>query len=377
MRRLLAVGVLLTILIGTAAVTGVPASAQSSDGPKAINTAQDFDRVQFRITVYENHSARWTFHYENTLENESERQQFEGFAREFNGNETQLYTDFKDQARSLTASGQNATGRQMGATNFSKSASIEGLDDNIGTVEMSFTWTNFTMKDGDQQVLGDVFEGGLYLAPNQSLVVEAGGNLTFDDVQPAADEQTEPSLEESDSVTWMDEHEFADNRPRVVFATGTSDGLADIGGATDGEDGESSMLLVAGIVVALLGIGAVVAWRWGDFGLPSSGDASGAAASTGGGAAGGAGGSVQPAVSDEELLTDEARVKQLLRENGGRMKQVNIVEDTGWSKSKVSMLLSEMADDGEISKLRVGRENIISLDGHEPDATRSPHDEPR
>jgi len=32
------------------------------------------------------------------------------------------------------------------------------------------------------------------------------------------------------------------------------------------------------------------------------------------------------------------------------MKQVNIVEETEWSKSKVSMLLSEMEDDGDISK---------------------------
>jgi uncharacterized membrane protein len=57
------------------------------------------------------------------------------------------------------------------------------------------------------------------------------------------------------------------------------------------------------------------------------------------------------------------------------MKQVNIVEHTDWSKSKVSMLLSDMEETGTISKLRVGRENIISLAGHEPDATKSPFDE--
>jgi len=67
-------------------------------------------------------------------------------------------------------------------------------------------------------------------------------------------------------------------------------------------------------------------------------------------------------LSDEELMTDEDRVVTLIQENGGRMKQVNIVEETGWSKSKVSMLLSDMEDDGTISKLRVGRENIISLE---------------
>jgi uncharacterized membrane protein len=77
----------------------------------------------------------------------------------------------------------------------------------------------------------------------------------------------------------------------------------------------------------------------------------------------------------EELLSDEDRVMALLDENGGRMKQVNIVEETDWSKSKVSMLLSEMADEGRISKLRVGRENIISKAGEEPDAAGSPFDD--
>jgi len=128
--------------------------------------------------------------------------------------------------------------------------------------------------------------------------------------------------------------------------------------------------------VILLGLAAAFAWRQGDFGSLSGSDGN-----PGGGAGGAAAAEAdsatasEPSVSDEELLTDEARVKKLLDENGGRMKQVNIVDETGWSKSKVSMLLSEMEDDGEISKLRVGRENIISLEGHEPDAAGSPLEE--
>jgi len=68
-------------------------------------------------------------------------------------------------------------------------------------------------------------------------------------------------------------------------------------------------------------------------------------------------------------------VLSMLEGNGGRMKQVDIVDETGWSKSKVSMLLSDMEEEGEISKLRVGRENIISLKGNEPEAAGSPFDD--
>ncbi|WP_122090027.1 helix-turn-helix transcriptional regulator [Halalkalicoccus subterraneus] len=73
----------------------------------------------------------------------------------------------------------------------------------------------------------------------------------------------------------------------------------------------------------------------------------------------------------KDVLTNEEQVLRLLDDNAGRMRQTRIVESTGWSKAKVSMLLSEMESDGAIGKLRVGRENIISRPGFEPDATRS------
>ncbi|PSP87096.1 IclR-like transcriptional regulator [Halobacteriales archaeon QS_4_69_34] len=100
----------------------------------------------------------------------------------------------------------------------------------------------------------------------------------------------------------------------------------------------------------------------------------------------GAGESATPAVGIEspegeagspgaELLTDEDRVLALLEEHGGRMKQAAIVEATEWSKAKVSRLLSGLDEEGRIEKLSIGRENIISLAGHGPEAARSPHDE--
>jgi hypothetical protein len=146
------------------------------------------------------------------------------------------------------------------------------------------------------------------------------------------------------------------------------------------------MLPIGAFVVALLlGLTAAVAYRSGAF-PPTGGD--GARADSGDGTGGstaatgatgdtgaGADANAEPAVPDEELVSDEERVVNLLEENGGRMKQVNIVDETGWSKSKVSMLLSDMEEEGTISKLRVGRENIVSLAGHEPDAAGSPFED--
>lgn len=78
----------------------------------------------------------------------------------------------------------------------------------------------------------------------------------------------------------------------------------------------------------------------------------------------------------EEFLTDREHVQQLIRENGGRMKQSEIVDAVDWSKAKVSRLLAELEDEERITKLRLGRENLVCLPGHEPTASQSP-EQPR
>ncbi|QLK26700.1 hypothetical protein HYG81_03520 [Natrinema zhouii] len=79
-----------------------------------------------------------------------------------------------------------------------------------------------------------------------------------------------------------------------------------------------------------------------------------------------------PEASHEEFVTDRDRVRQLLQENGGRMKQSNIVDSVDWSKAKVSRLLADLEEDEQITKLRLGRENLVCLPGHEPTASKSP-----
>ncbi|WP_265107849.1 helix-turn-helix transcriptional regulator [Halosolutus halophilus] len=76
--------------------------------------------------------------------------------------------------------------------------------------------------------------------------------------------------------------------------------------------------------------------------------------------------------STDEFLTDRERVRQLITENGGRMKQSEIVNAVDWSKAKVSRLLADLEEDGQVTKLRLGRENLVCLSGHEPTASKSP-----
>ncbi len=394
----------------SAADAGV--APQTAPDPLPQSTPEGFDSTVFRVTTYENGSARWTLQYLRLLENDSEVATFEDYAAEFERTEPQFVRDFRTRAERLTSFGTDATGRNMTATDFQRSASVRpqiGGAQAVGVVELSFLWGGFAELRADRVVVSDVFEGGMYIGADQRLVFGHGPNLTFAAVDPPADALAGENLTDSDTVTWVGERQFSDARPRVVYAPagggpgtatgtpgtvtpdpGTGTDTPGSGGPGDGPDGQSTdagggsglMLPLALGVVFLLGLG--LAW-YGDM-LPTGGagptDAEGSDGAGGPSAADPASPgteepaqAVTPAVSEEELLSDEDRVQKLLEENGGRMKQVDIVDATEWSKSKVSMLLSEMEEEGEISKLRVGRENIISLSGHEPDAAGSPFDE--
>ncbi|WP_049901077.1 hypothetical protein [Natrinema sp. J7-1] len=369
-----------------------PSAPAPADPAPFVSQEREWDDTTFEITVYENGSATWTFRHERLFANEENateaERNFRAFAESFEANETGRYEAFINQSRELAAAGSQKTGREMDATNFDRSIRVdEGRINPRGVVEMSFTWTNFAAVDGETIVVGDVFRG-LYLAPDQSLELEAGGDLRFRSVSPNPPSQYDGgSLENATSIGWSGEQQFDDGRPRAELTSSTSGAVgSDEQGPAGAMSGDRGWYLAALLVVGV-GIAAAVWYRrygpgTGDApadtamdrsaGRPPEPDVAGGS-STGNGAADSA--DAGAALSGKDLMPDEDRVVALIRENGGRMKQVNIVEETGWSKSKVSMLLSDMEDEGTISKLRVGRENIISLEGFEPEATKSPFEE--
>jgi hypothetical protein len=371
---------------------GSPATDRSGAVDGGAFSLQEFDRSAFAVTVYGNGSARWTFRYFQTLSNESERTDFEAFAEEFESTETTLFTDFVNRSRELTAAGESATGREMSATDFSRSATVGDLG-NRGIVELSFRWEGFARTDGDRVVVGDTFDGGLYIRADQRLVLSRGPGLRFEDVAPEPDSVSGGTVGDSETLTWAGERSFTDNRPRVVLVAAATAAPSPTDAGGDGETGTEPVTTTAAegggggtalltlLVVVVLGTAGAVAYRSGALGGATETDGAdgpdgpGEATATEGADDGDDAADDGPAVPDEVLLSDEDRVMGLLEDAGGRMKQVNIVEETGWSKSKVSMLLSEMEEEGQISKLRVGRENIISKKGMEPEAARSPFED--
>jgi len=400
LRRVVA-GLVLSLLVLSLAGPAVGGAGPAESDIAVVQSAPgEFTDTTFEITVSGDGDGRWTIRHSQPLENDDEVAQFEAFAEEFRTTETETFRSFRERARRLTASGTESTGRNMTASDFRRDAFIDERGQTTGVIEMSFRWSEIATVEGDRVILADIFAGGWAITDGQWLVIQPGDGVVFaEEPIPDPDRGLEGvDLVEASSVTWIGERQFADRRPRVTFRpasdaddndtatddTATDDTAGDdtAGDDTAGDDtGESprdeggdggiGMLPFAVGLVLLVGIGGGLAYY--RRAVDDDGDTAAAdsAATAGGGRDTGDG----DVVSDAELLSDEDRVIRLLERNGGRMKQVTIVEETEWSKSKVSMLLSDMEGEGEISKLRVGRENIISLAGEEPEAAGSPFED--
>ena len=68
--------------------------------------------------------------------------------------------------------------------------------------------------------------------------------------------------------------------------------------------------------------------------------------------------------------TPEAHVVELLAARDGKMRQQEIITETGWSRSSVSRLLCGMEAEEEVVCVRLGTENVVYLPGSIPELVR-------
>lgn len=71
---------------------------------------------------------------------------------------------------------------------------------------------------------------------------------------------------------------------------------------------------------------------------------------------------------DDTYLFPEERVLVLLEEHDGRMWQGEVVAETGFSKAKVSKLLTAMEDDGDVVRHWEGGKKVVTLPEVDPEA---------
>ncbi|WP_251341602.1 helix-turn-helix transcriptional regulator [Haloplanus halophilus] len=335
--------------------------------------------TEFYIAPDPDGSARWNVSVRYNLSTEADRAAFDRYGRAFEAGDAGVGIGGPF-FRTLAGEASRATGREMAIRNLSRNATVHN---GTGVLSITFTWTNFVTATESGFIVEDAVlmpDNRTWLAsigPSQRLVVETPADYQVTDTRFGLD---------NGSVVIQGPHTFREPLTISYQRTATEEPEPEgppwslIGGA---------LLVGLGLVAA-----AVYARRRGDGAAapattPDEGaDAPPEESSTADAEpreADAADSTTDDSVTDDSatddsvtddsaaddsaaddgvdpsLLSDEERVERLLDENGGRMKQARIVRETGWSDAKVSQLLSTMADEGRIEKLRLGRENLISL----------------
>lgn len=350
------IGLLLTAtLLPMAAVNAAGQTAQ----PEPDNTVT-------RTHVYPNGSAQWTIQIRTRLDSDDRVTEYEAFQERFRENKSRYLDPFRQRMQSVVANGANATGREMLAMNFTASTSIQEVPRRWGIVTYQFTWTNFATQQNESLVVGDIFQGGFFLAANDTLEIEAPTGYEITRVDPT------PASQDDVVVTWVGREDFANRHPRVVFNPTTEsqqpgEQSPTPDGATSSPVGGIGLAAVSGgvLLLALVGVGAYIGWRRrndsGGTEHPASISAdmntdSPTQAPTGEDA------SADDTSVGAAVMTDPECVQELLEANDGRMRQAAIADEFDWSASKTSRVIGNMVDEGMVEKLQLGRENLIEVD---------------
>lgn len=388
--------------------------ARESAGP---NFTRADPSVVMRINVTETGDARWTVASRFLVENDTEAAAFRAMAADVRNRTGPVaglgYSVETFRRFAVDAEGQTDRSDPMRIEEPSWTARVDEAND-TAVLALEFTWTNFadSRDNGSRVVLGDVFgstQGGAWfpvIASDQRLVLNAPpGYLVRENTLPYPIQEGSITVEGPANLTAQ---EVSIVYERTDSPDGTTPPTTDDGGIPQALLGGGVLALaVAAVLVGYLlyrrpaggpgatapdvdaatdgaqgGTEATDGSGGTEAGTPTGdvppGDATGpeadAAGATGTGTSAGEGGEAASeaagagaAAAEEEdetaveLLSDEERVERLLDENGGRMKQSNIVSETGWSNAKVSQLLSSMDEEDRIDKLRIGRENLITL----------------
>jgi len=371
------VSVLMCALLLVAGVCGAaPVSAQS-----------DVKQTRLEAQLQSDGDARWSIVAVVPLEDDRDVQHFESFADAFEQGEQDFELGMDTFERAAEDASQ-ASGREMAIHSEERNARLvnetgnDGEVSRYGVLEVSFTWEQFARVDENETMyVDDAFNTteGTWLR-----TLDAGETLVIRSPPGYGGPSTAPTGAQNGDLRWEGPQTFEPGYFELVYPP---TGAAGPPSSTD----LSTLLLAGAVVLSLLALllGIYLLWRRESPGesepapadVPTEAegvDADGGGTAAAGGGAGAGAAAAAGADSDEPdlaLLSDEERVEYLLEQNGGRMKQANIVKETGWSNAKVSQLLSSMEQKERIDKLRIGRENLISLPGENVGDLAAGHDE--
>jgi DNA-binding transcriptional ArsR family regulator len=297
--------------------------------------------------------------------------------------------EFNDTIDQFKRSAQNFSNRSMEITDVNISFdTLSTLSGDFGIIRYTFVWTNFSRRDSDNISIGDAFLEGMVLSPASVLIINIPAGYDVMNVSPSYDQRDGSRLIWGGTLY----RNFSIGEPALLLSR--SNVTTPVANAPDNFMGPLGPLIIISIVVfGSMALVVILRGRrsgnvtekgnelknengelketlktpevWNnlvqllhkEFGTQSVEELEKAAREQ----------RLKKldekarAPRAEEDLEYEEMIEQYLLRSGGQAYQSDIVKESGLSKSKISMVLAAMKEDGMIIKIRKGKENLIRL----------------
>ncbi|MCD6241116.1 hypothetical protein J7K27_06335 [Candidatus Bathyarchaeota archaeon] len=280
----------------------------------SIYPAKCQNQVEYNVTLYEDGSALWVI-----------RQ-----VLDINATYDDLYS-FQKRISTLIDETQNLTNRKM-AVGLELSVTMHSFE-TYKKVEYQFLWINFSQKIDNKLVIGDVFKLSNFfdrLYGNGSLYLTYPAEYELQEVSPECDEQY-ASLH---IIRWISTLSFQKGDPNIVLVPASQQ--------KKGWSENPVVYVIIGAAIAALSFFAY--FKKVRFKRKYEKERE------------------REHIIPRQPETDEEKILRLLRMAGGRMAQRSLVEQSGFSKAKISQILATLEAKGVISRVKKGRSKIVILE---------------
>jgi uncharacterized membrane protein len=240
------------------------------------------------------------------------------------------WAGFQNKALDLVNSASNITHRSMSIDENSMQINTT-VSSESKTTEYTFLWQNFSIIQGNQIIFGDVFQVNSFFSQLYGdAAVEVCYPTTFEvkSVNPPPYQQDNPAK----TLEWARTQDLLSSKTNII--------LTNTAVNENSSQNNWQQYIIAGSIVL---VGATVFFA-GFFMFKRRKN------------------TVETAIFTVTTVeTEEEKILKLLKSSGGSLRQSVIVEQCRFSKAKTSQLLAILERKGNITRLKKGRDKIVTL----------------
>jgi len=297
--------------------------------------AQD-SATYFHIDINTHGSASWRVEYTMVLCTDSEIESWN--STNVNESDDNLHQYEEDISAIVTRASQTA-GRHMTALDveldFHLSPISAGSSDDcyLGVIEYTFTWGGFAIAGSGTITVGDAFVDGFYLEKENAMYISPPAGYRIMNATP------EPDVFAGETAVWFGDVDTNAVLGMRVFDPGfprlniEQESVSVVGGETDEPNGGIDAIILFALIAGVTGI-VVIAW-WYVLGIRKQ--------------------------RTDSMESDREKLISFIQKAGGQVYQSDLIDATGYSEAKVSLMVSELHKENLIVKVRKGNRNIIRL----------------